>query len=271
MIQFKIIFWMTIVFWVMYLPRVRCWFAPFKKQERLVNYKKNKFAVLIPARNEGSAVLPLFESLCNQTYAKEKYDVYVIVKEQDDPVREYAKQIHATAFVDEKQTCKGDCLDYALRSILKTKPDTYDAYVIVDADCILQDTFLEEMNNAMVSGAQVINGKKLVKNYYTDNGENSNIITACNGLIWTLMDDMGNRFKSDHGYTTMTISTGILLRSDLVKQWNGWIYNKTLTEDMELQRDCGVQNYKTFYYEKHFSIWKKHQHMRKQINEENAG
>ena len=104
------------------------------------------------------------------------------------------------------------------------------------------------MNNAMITGADVINGKKLVKNYLPGNQRTCNLVTACNGLIWTFMDEMGNRWKSDHGFTTMTITTGILISKKLVEKWGGWIYRATLTEDMELERDCALQGYKTFYY-----------------------
>lgn len=248
MFQYVIIKWMLIFFLIAYTPRMLGWFAPFRKQKRLINDKKNKIALIIPARNEGKAVIPLFESIAKQTYGTENFDTYVVVKELDDPVHEYAKMIDATVYEDTTQTCKGDCLDYCIKTILANQPDEYDGYIVVDADCMLEPDFLEEMNHAMASGADVINAKKIVKNYYTNDQRDSNMVTACNGIIWTLIDEMGNRFKSDHGYTTMTISTGILFSKQLVKQWGGWIYKKTLTEDMELQRDCGVHHYKTFYY-----------------------
>lgn len=248
MFQLEIIRWTTIVFVIFYIPRLLCWFAPLRKQKRLTNRKQNRFAVIIPARNEGLAVMPLFRSILAQTYDNNLFDTYVVVKEKNDPVREYANMVHATVYVDETQKCKGDCLDYCIKAILRNKSREYDGYIIIDADCTLDAHFLDEMNHAMASGAQVINAKKLVKNYYSENKKDTTIITACNGLIWTLMDDMGNRFKSDHGYTTMTITTGILIRKDLIESWQGWNYCKTLTEDMELQRDCGVQGYKTFYY-----------------------
>jgi cellulose synthase/poly-beta-1,6-N-acetylglucosamine synthase-like glycosyltransferase len=237
-----------VLFVILYLPRIWCWFASFKKQKRIFNYKKNKLALIIPARNEGNAVLPLFESIEYQTYDKADFDVFVVVKEYDDPVIEYAKKIGAQVFVDSKQTSKGDCLDSTIKTLLKDYPNIYDGYLIVDADCVLDSRFLEEMNNAMASGADVINAKKLVKNYLPGNQQNCNWVTACNGLIWTFMDDMGNRWKSDHGFTTMTVTTGILFTKKLVEKWGGWIYRSTLTEDMELERDCALQGYKTFYY-----------------------
>ncbi|AEE15924.1 glycosyltransferase family 2 protein [Treponema brennaborense] len=238
----------TFIFFILYLPRMWCWFAALRKQPRLHNDKKNKLALVIPARNEGTAIIPLLKSIQKQSYAPEHFDVYIVVKEPDDPVHEYAKMINASVYVDSAQTSKGDCLDYCFKRILAEKPNVYDGYIIVDADCILAPTFMEEMNNAMASGADVINAKKLVKNYFTDNQENVNWVTSCNGLIWTFMDDMGNRWKSDHGFTTMTVTTGILFSKRLVEKWQGWIYRETLTEDMELQRDCAVRDYQTFYY-----------------------
>ena len=237
-----------VVFVILYLPRIWCWFGSFKKQKRLYNSKKNKLALIIPARNEGKAVLSLFESIENQSYDRSNFDVFVVVKEYDDPVIEYAKAIGAEVFVDVNQTCKGDCLDSTIKILLKEKPGVYDGFLIVDADCVLDSKFMEEMNNAMESGADVINAKKLVKNYLPGNQQNCNWVTACNGLIWTFMDDMGNRWKSDHGFTTMTVTTGILFSKKLVEKWGGWIYRSTLTEDMELERDCALQGYTTFYY-----------------------
>lgn len=240
--------WMVFLFILAYIPKMFCWLAPFRRQKELENQKQNKLALIIPARNEGTAVIPLFRSILEQTYDREKFDCYVVVKDKKDPVIEFAKMIQATVYVDSSQNSKGDCLDYAFKSILRTKRGQYDGYIVVDADCELKQDFLEQMNHAMVSGAQVINAKKIVKNYFNETGNNNNWVTACNGLIWTLIDEMGNRYKSDHGLTTMTITTGILFTRDLVEKWNGWPYLRTMTEDMELQRDCGVKGYRTFYY-----------------------
>ena len=238
----------SIIFAVAYFPRVRCWFASFKPQKKMHSDVQHKLALFIPARNEGKAIIPLLDSIAAQTYDRSNFDVFVIVKDPEDEVYKYAEAVGAEVFCDQTQTCKGDCLDFGFNKIIHTYPGKYEAFVIVDADCVLKPTFIEEMNNAMADGADIINGKKLVRNYFEENGKNSNIVTQCNGLIWTFMDDMGNRWKSDHGYTTMTITTGILISARLVEKWDGWIYKSTLTEDMELQRDCCLQGYKTQYY-----------------------
>ncbi|HEY8389737.1 MAG TPA: glycosyltransferase family 2 protein, partial [Clostridia bacterium] len=200
------------------------------------------------ARNESKVIGDLLDCLNRQTYPKEHFGVHVIVKESNDPTIEIAKKSNATVHIASNQTCKGDALDFCFKDILSFYPDKYDAYVIIDADCMLDQKFLEEMNNAMASGKQIIQAKKIVKNYHIKHKKANSLSASCNGLIWTIIDDMGNRYKSDKGITGMTIGTGIMLRSDVVKMLGGWPYRQTLTEDIELMFDCMVKRISTFYY-----------------------
>lgn len=248
MFEIKIIKLCTFIFILFYIPRMHCWVASFRAQKHLHSSKNNKLALMIPARNEGKTIIPLLKSINKQSYNKKNFDVFIVVKEKNDPVIQYATLVNAKVYINANQETKGDSLDYCMQHILREYPDVYDGYVLVDADCVLDDNFMLEMNNSLESGADVINAKKLVKNYLPEFRKSLNLVAACNGLIWTIMDDMGNRWKSDHGFTTMTITTGIMFSKKLINQWGGWNYKQTLTEDMELQRDCALKGYKTFYY-----------------------
>ncbi len=245
----------TIAFLVLYFPRLIGWFGWIFPQKKLTCEKKHRFALIVPARDEGRAVLPLFESLRGQSYGTgtdRMFDTYVVVKNPRDEVIDYAREIGAKVYVDEEQKSKGDCLDYCIRHILAAGKK-YDGYIIVDADCRLDADFLKNMNDALASGAQVITGRKLVENYtmgYLNSGSKKvvNAITCQNGLVWSIIDELGNRYKSALGLTTMPITSGILIRGDLVEEWGGWNYRQTLTEDMELLRDCACRGIKTFHY-----------------------
>lgn len=252
----------TIIFLILYFPRLIGWFGWIFPQKKLSCEKKHRFALIVPARDEGRAVLPLFQSIKEQSYGREctkeagerLFDTYVIVKNPHDEVIEYAKEIDAKVYVDEEQKSKGDCLDYCIRHILMSGRK-YDGYMIVDADCRLDADFMKNMNDALESGAQVITARKLVGNYKINEcSHNVRSMTACNhitcqnGLIWSIIDELGNRFKSAMGFTTMPITTGILIRGDLVEEWGGWNYRQTLTEDMELLRDCACKGIRTFHY-----------------------
>ena len=236
----------TALFVLLYLPRIIGWFGAFRPQKRLKNDKKSRFALMIPARNESCAIGDLFRAIESQDYDRAFFDVHVIVKEPDDPTIEMAQERGFTAHVVTGQTCKADALDSAMKTILAAG-EKYDAYMIVDADCSLAPDFLTAMNDAMASGADVILGKKLVKNHLPEKKGTSNVWTDCNGVIWTLIDDMGNRFKSDHHITCMTVGTGLLLRGTLVEKLGGFPYRETLTEDIELMYDCVANDYSTYY------------------------
>lgn len=258
----KFLISITIIFLILYFPRLIGWFGWIFPQKKLSCDRKHRFALIVPARDEGRAVLPLFQSIKEQSYGREctkeagerLFDTYVIVKNPHDEVIDYAKEIGARVYVDEEQKSKGDCLDYCIRHILMSGRK-YDGYMIVDADCRLDADFMKNMNDALESGAQVITARKLVGNYKINEcSHNVRSMTACNhitcqnGLIWSIIDELGNRFKSAMGFTTMPITTGILIRGDLVEEWGGWNYRQTLTEDMELLRDCACKGIRTFHY-----------------------
>ena len=57
----------TIAFLVLYFPRLIGWFGWIFPQKKLTCEKKHRFALIVPARDEGRAVLPLFESLRGQS------------------------------------------------------------------------------------------------------------------------------------------------------------------------------------------------------------
>lgn len=252
----KVFFWImiasiifaTILFLLRYGRRISWWFCNKTPQVRIQSYALHRFAVVIPARNEGETILPLIQSLLQQTYSHELFDIYIVVKESTDPAITLVHEIcpQAIFFVDEEQQHKGHALDYGLKEILK-RHSTYDGFILVDADCVLDSLFLCEMNRAFGSQKQVYNSKLVVKNYLSPNASDNRWSSYCNGLIWTLMSELGNRAKSDQGIVTMTLGTGLLLDAKLIKEWDGWPFQQTLTEDTELQRYCAIHHIKTEY------------------------
>ena len=238
-----------VFFLVLCFPRLLCWSYAFKKQERITNEKSERLAVLIPARNESMSVGALFDCLNTQTYPRDAFDVYVIVKEENDPTITMAQEKGFFTHVAADQTCKSDALDSCLQEILGTDPDAYDAYIILDADCTLDTDFLKQMNNALASGADIICSKKKVKNYFWGTRKEQPMSACCNAIIWTLLDNMGNRYKSAKGYPCFTVGTGLMLRSNVIKEKNGWPYKATMTEDVELMHEAVLDNRKFFFYE----------------------
>lgn len=227
-----------------YIPRLIGWFAALKKDPILHNDKQNRIAILIPARDESATISGLLNNLHNQTY--KNFDVFVIVRDKKDPSIGIAHSFGFHSHIASNQTCKGDALDSCLHSIMRRDRNGFDAYLIIDADCMVKPDYVEKMNDGLASGRQVILSRKLVKNYEM-NGR-VRMQQACNGIIWTLMDEMGNRFRSRHGYTAFTVGTGIMIRRDIIEINDGWPYRSTMTEDMEFMNDIAANGYSTFYY-----------------------
>ncbi|MDE5545859.1 MAG: glycosyltransferase [Anaeroplasmataceae bacterium] len=239
----------TLLFLLAYRRRMSWWFLNATPQERIESLELHRFAIIIPARNEGKTILPLLDSILKQTYEKKFFDVYIVVKEPNDPTIEMIQnhQLESNIFIDEEQQRKGHALDYAIKSIIQSHKKEYDGYIIIDADCVLDSMFLCEMNRAFSSGKEVYNSKLVVKNYLNQDKKSNSWASYCNGLIWTLMSELGNRAKSDQGIVTMTLGTGLLIKGSLIEEWGGWPFQDTLTEDMELQRTCAIKHYKTEY------------------------
>jgi cellulose synthase/poly-beta-1,6-N-acetylglucosamine synthase-like glycosyltransferase len=234
----------VLIFLIVYFPRLKGWFSSIKPQKYVVNEKKNKIALIIPARNEAAVIGSLLDTCLEQTYDRNYYDMHVIVKDPSDIAIGICHSKGAYVHVDEDQKSKGDALDYGIHEAMKICD--YDAYIIVDADCMIDKKFLEEMNNALATGAEVIESKKLVKNYLSNDPRSYALSAYCNGLIWTMIDDMGNRYKSDRGITVLTIGTGVLMTRKVVNDLNGWPF-KSMTEDLELMYQCVLSGYKTYY------------------------
>lgn len=232
-----------------YVPRITLWFKGYKKQDYLTNPHKNKIALLLPARNEGDIIENLLISIKNQTYPKNLFDVFVIVQNSSDKTIELTKEHLPNAFVQvvEHQTKKADALDSCIKTILN-KNIKYDDYVIVDADNILTPTFLEQMNNALITGADIVIPRKRVKNWESSNKKNRSIWSNCSALTWQAVDTMGNKGKTLKNYSLALCGQGMLINGKIIEKLKGYPFN-SLIEDYEISVECMRNNYKQFYYE----------------------
>jgi cellulose synthase/poly-beta-1,6-N-acetylglucosamine synthase-like glycosyltransferase len=235
---------LLILILILYIPRLVAWTGVFAKYPHLKNEKRNRIAVLVPARNEGDAVKPLLDTLAHQTYSD--FEVFLIVKDPNDPNIKVAEDLGFHAHVEKNQKCKSDALDGVLQKILSEGRERFDAYLILDADTMIKENYLEEMNNALASGRDVVVSRKIVKNYFMGDGALS-IQGTANGYIWTVFDDMGNKWKSLHGISLFTIGTGVMISKKIMLHNNGWPYHATLTEDCEFAADIIANHWTTYF------------------------
>lgn len=235
---------------LLYIPKISCWVYGFKQQKRLTNPKQNKLAIIVPAREESACIDRLLNSINKQTYPSALFDTFIVVAREDDPTIEMAhsKLKNVDVWVERNQTCKAEAMDSLFQHIFETKGNIYDGYIIVDADSYLDDDYLTEINNAMITEADVIISKKKVINWESNNKKQRTLFANLSGLTYTAIDTMGNKYKSDYNYALAICGNGMLLSKRYVTKFDGFPF-RSICEDVEVGINAMLNGFKECYYE----------------------
>lgn len=219
------IVYIIVIFWIYELAISLCSLIKFKDKPLLKN-KKHKFMAIIPAHNEETVVGNLVESLINQDYDKELYDIYVIADNCTDNTAKIAKEAGAIVYerFDEAHKTKGYALNWFLKQKIEENAD-YDAFLIFDADNIVDKNFIKVMNKKLCQGEEVVQGYKDIKN------PTESWVSAGYAFFYWTMHRFYHLARYNIGLSPLLNGTGFMVKFDLIKQ-NGWD-TKTLTEDIE--------------------------------------
>ncbi len=188
-----------------------------------------RFAVLIAARNEELVIGPLINSLLQQDYPPEMYDIWVIPNNCTDNTALAARNFGANVMectIPVKS--KGEVLRFAYQYLKDRK---YDAYCVFDADNLVHSRFLAEMNNAYMAGAKVAQGYRDSKNPYDTS------VSGCYSIYYWMMDRFHNGGKAGLGLSAMINGTGFMISSQTLQQLGGW-HTQTISEDLEITAQC---------------------------------
>ena len=223
--------WITTIFWIYQILISLCSLVKLKDKP-LLNNKKHRFMAVIPAHNEEGVIGNLIDSLNNQNYDKDLYDVYVIADNCTDNTAKIAKEKGAIVYkrFDEKHKTKGAALDWFLQQKIKENAP-YDALFIFDADNIVDKNFIVNMNKKLCQGEEVVQGYRDIKNP-TDNW-----IAGGYALFYWTLHRLYHLARYNIGLSPNLNGTGFMVRFDIIKEEGGW-KTETLTEDIEfsLQR-----------------------------------
>lgn len=223
--------WIVTIFWLYQIAISLCSLVKLKEKPLKVN-KEHRFMAIIPAHNEQEVIGNLIESLKNQNYNKELYDIYVIADNCTDNTARVAKELGAIVYerYDDTKKTKGYALDWFLQQ--KIKEDApYDAICVFDADNIVDKNFIKAMNKKLCQGEDVVQGYRDIKNP-TDNW-----ITSGYALFYWTNHRFYHLARYNLGLSPMLNGTGFMVNFNIIKENNGW-KTVTLTEDIEfsLQR-----------------------------------
>src|SRR2546421_386645 len=135
--------------------------VPSKSEAATIN-----FAILIPAHNEEVLLGALLESLAALVYSKDHYTVYVVADNCTDNTAALARAVgwvRVYERFDQAKRGKGYALNWLLQK-LEEDQLIHDAYIIFDADSLVDPAFLQSMSRELQNGAQALQGRYTVLN-----------------------------------------------------------------------------------------------------------
>ena len=217
--------WTVTIFWLYQVVVSLCSLIKLKDKPLKVN-KDHRFMAIIPAHNEEAVVANLVESLKNQTYNKELYDIYVIADNCTDNTARVARDAGAIVYerFDETKKTKGYALNWFLQQKIKENAP-YDAFFVFDADNIVDKNFIKNMNKKLCQGEDVVQGYRDIKN------PSDNWITAGYAIFYWQMHRFYHLARYNIGLSPLLNGTGFMVKFDVIKP-QGWD-TETLTEDIE--------------------------------------
>jgi len=213
----------------------------FKESKEFTASKYHKYAVVIAARNESAVIANLIESIKKQNYPQDLIDIYVVADNCTDNTAEVAKNAGAIVIerFNRQKVGKGYALDFAFKQIFKSKKK-YDGYFVFDADNLLDENFICEMNKVFDNGYKVVTSYRNSKNYDT------NWLSAGYSLWFLREAKYLNNSRMILGTGCAISGTGFLVSDDVVRKNNGWKHY-LLTEDIEFTIDSTLKGIKIGY------------------------
>ena len=210
-----------------------------KKSNNNIKSKKHKFAILIAARNEEKVILNLIKSLNKQKYPNALYKTYVILNNCTDNTKEEVLKTNANILEVNNISSKGEALKYAYNYL--SNDNSIDAYIIFDADNIVDNNFLNSMNESLNNGYNVVQGFRKTKNI------NDNWLSSSYAIMYYIQGLFINKARFNLGKSAFLNGTGFMVKKSVIDKHG---FNpKTITEDIEFTMMCAINNEKIAYNE----------------------
>lgn len=205
--------------------------------------KLHRYAILIAARNE-EAVLPhLLDSIHSQDYPAELLTTYVVADNCTDATAEVAEAHGARVFsrFNKEKVGKGYAMNYLLEQIRTADGlEQYDAFLVFDADNLLEKDFVSQINRLCADGYDAFCGYRNSKNF------GDSWISAGHGMWYLHESTHMNRSRMRIGSCCAVNGTGFGFTRQLLEALGGWNFF-TLTEDIEFSVRCATEGYKVGY------------------------
>lgn len=191
------------------------------------NIKPQKvFAMIVAAHNEEAVIQNTVESLKLLNYPKNMYDIFVIADNCSDKTASIAEKSGAIVMkrTDKDKEGKGYALEWMFSKLSKIEKK-YDAVAILDADNLVHENFLIEMNKKLCEGYKVVQGYLDSKNPY------DTWITGNYSISFWTSNRMYQLSRNNLKLSNQLGGTGFCISTETLNEM-GWGAT-CLTEDLE--------------------------------------
>ncbi len=170
-----------------------------------------QLCVVVPAHNEEISIGSCIASLLNRTPGHHQASIVVIADNCNDSTIRIAKAagVNVIERHDDRSRGKGYALNHAFNILLQ---ESYDAFLIVDADTVVEPNFVNRMGDMFEKGSDAVQCRNLVKNV------DESIHTRLMGIAWVAFNILRLRGRERWGISVGILGNGFgLSRATLVK------------------------------------------------------
>lgn len=189
---------------------------------------QTKFAVLIPAHNEAGVIRDTLKSMEGLKYPANLFEKLVIADNCTDDTAEIARSFQSTVLErnDLTRRGKGFALGWAFDELKRMgRFGEFDAFVIVDADTLFDEKFLQAMD-IRISG-----GEKAVQGYYDVIDPAGSPMASLSYLGFALNRNLKYVGRTKLGWSSNLLGNGMCFSAEVIERV-GW-RAVSIVEDME--------------------------------------
>lgn len=199
--------------------------------------KLRKFAVLIPGYKEDNVIVDVARQATKQNYPSDHFEVIVIADSFQQTTIDQLKAIPVRVVEVVFEVSKKS---KALNRCMKVIGDAYDVAMILDADNVMEQGVLYQMNEAFNHGFLAVQGHRMAKNLNTDFA-----------ILDAISEEINNKiFRKGHrvlGFSSALIGSGMAIDYGLFKQYMAEV--DSVGEDKELEMLLLKNRFKIEYLE----------------------
>lgn len=211
-----------------------------RKKDSIVSDKYSHFTILIPARNEEEVIKDAIQSFKRQKYPKDNYEIIVVINNTTDNTLGVCNAEGVRGILCERKIKnKGDALKEAFDRLKKEKTD---AYIIMDADNVVNDEFLGEMNKSLNEGTLVAKSSMDIK------AKENTWVSSSYAIYFFIQSILYSIPRNNIGASCAINGTGIMIKKEVIDKFGFNV--RTITEDLEFMTLCALNNIKIKFVER---------------------